>query len=119
MPVSRGLYQASEYADAVVYVHYVVARLDLVQLLEAERHAAAAGAVGFQRVVVEAVEYLMVGEETAFRPAVDEALMKRRLYGSEDDVVAAVLEYLLQAVGLTRRVAQHHYAVSLGQEVGE
>ena len=112
MAVCRRLDQAAEYADAVVYVHYVVARLYLVQFLEAERHAAAAGAVGLQRVVVEPVEYLMVGEETAFRPAVYEALVQRRFHGCEDDVVATVLEYLLQAVGLTRRVAQHHYAIS-------
>ena len=68
---------------------------------------------------MEAVEDLMVGEEAGLGLVVDEALMDRRGYRSEADVVAPVLENRAEAVGLVRGVGEDQYAVSLAEEVGE
>ena len=117
--VGVGLDQTTEFGDAMVDMHYVIADFDLVQLLERHGHASAAGLVAVQGVVVEAVEYLMVGEIARLPVIVDEAFMDGRFDGSECDLVAAVFEDVLQSLGLTRRIAEHEQAVSLVDEARE
>ena len=49
----------------MVGVDYVVARLDVGQFLEAQGQLAGTGSLALERILVEAVENLMVGEDAA------------------------------------------------------
>ena len=75
--VARGdAHQACETPYAEVYVDDVVARFHLLQLLHSQRHLARTGGIGAQTVLVEAVEYLMVGEEAGLHRIVGKALVQ-------------------------------------------
>ena len=56
-------HQSAELTDAMIDVHHVVAHLKLLNLLQRQRHLAAAGLVALQVVFVETVENLVVCEE--------------------------------------------------------
>ena len=57
-------HESAKLAYAMVYMHHIVAYFKLSYFLKRERHFAVACLVGAQVVLMEAVEYLMVGEET-------------------------------------------------------
>ena len=82
--VARGhSQQAAELADAIVDVDYEVARLHFLQFFHREGHLAASGSVAPQAVLVEAVEYLVVGEAADAQLVVGESLVDGLLHGSE------------------------------------
>ena len=81
----RHAHQAAELADAEVDVHDEVAGFHLLQLLHRECHLARSGSVRLQVVLVEAVEYLMVGEEAQTQVVVGEALVQSAVDGSEGE----------------------------------
>ena len=64
---------------------------------------------------MEAVKYLMVGEETGLQVIVHITGMKSALHGGESDSCLLVLENLTQAFGLLLAVGKDIKAVTLGQ----
>ena len=76
-------HQAAELADAEVDVHDEVAGFHLLQLLHRECHLARSGCVRLQVVLVEAVEYLMVGEEAQTQVVVGETFVQSAVDGGE------------------------------------
>ena len=103
----------------MVDVHDVVADLDGLQFLEGEGEFARAGAVALEGVFVEAVENLVVGEDTDLAYMVYEALVESAEDGLEGDFVTAVFEYGTQTRELLVRVAEDVYAVALGGEIAQ
>ena len=82
---NRHTHQAAELADAEVDVHDEVAGFHLLQLLHRERHLARAGCVRLKVVLVEAVEYLMVGEEAQTQIVVGETFVQSAVDGGEGE----------------------------------
>ena len=68
--------KSPELAYAEVHMHDEVARLHFLKLFHSESHLAGARRVAAQAVLVEAVEYLMVGEEACAQVVVGEALVQ-------------------------------------------
>ena len=60
----------------MVNVYHVVAHFELLDFLQRQRHLAATCLVALQVVFVEAVKYLMVGEEACLQVIVDESLVQ-------------------------------------------
>ena len=81
----RHPHQPAEAADAMVDVNHVVAHLKLLYLLERQSHLAATGLVGAEAVFVEAVEYLVVGEEAHPQAVVGKPLVQGAVDGREVD----------------------------------
>ena len=75
---TRHAHQSREAPDAVVYVDDEVARLELHQLLQRERHLRVARALALEVVFVEAVEYLVVREECRHEVGVRKARVEGR-----------------------------------------
>ena len=69
-------HQSAKLAYAVVDVHHVVANLELLYFLQRQRHLAATGFVGAQVVLMEAVENLVVGEDTQLQVVIHETGME-------------------------------------------
>ena len=99
-------HKAAEPPHAIVHVHHVVAQLELLQLLQRQRHLAAHGTFAAQVVLVVAVEYLMVGEKGHVQVVVAEAAVEGAVHGREADAGLLVLEDVLQAVGLLLAVGK-------------
>ena len=114
-----GAQQSGKAAYAVVDVHHIVAHLELVELLERQSHLARAGAVAAEGVLVEAVEYLMVGEDAGAGGGVGKSLVEGVFDRGESDAVAAIFKYYAQALKLAGVVAQYAQAVTLADEAGE
>ena len=76
--------QSAELADAVVDVDDVVAHLKLLYLLQRQCYLAAAGTVALEVVLVETVEYLMVGKHAELQVVINKTLVQRLLDGSEE-----------------------------------
>ena len=121
-------HQSAKLAYTEVYVHDKVAGFHLLQFLHGERHLSCACRVGAQTVLVEPVEYLVVGKEAALAVVVHESLVQGFVHGHKvyvvalqflaaEDVLEALL--LLGAVGKdVERVAfQDVVLESLCQEV--
>ena len=60
----------------MVDMHDIVAHLKLLEFLEGECHLPTPCLVGTERITVEAVEDLMVGEDTALQVVVNETGME-------------------------------------------
>ena len=84
----RDAHQTSELTYAEVYVYDEVAWLHLLQLLHGECHLAGPCGVAAQAVLVETVEYLVVGEEADAQRVVGESVVKRVVYGGEGEILA-------------------------------
>ena len=119
LAVDFGANQSAESADTVVDVHDVVAHLDLVELFEREGQFARPGMVAFQRILVEAVENLVVGKTTYFQVVVDESLVQGFQHGGKGDGFAPLLEDGLQALNLFLAVAEYVDGVLFLDELGE
>ena len=102
--VDAGAQQAAELAHAMVDMHDVVARLDARKFFEREGQTPRASAVAAERIFVEAVENLVVGEEAELQGVVGETLVQGGLGGGEGYVFAPLLEDGLEAEGLLGRV---------------
>ena len=100
-------HQACEAAHAVVGMYHVVAGRELVQLLQRQGNLTATGFVALEVVLMEAVEELVVREDTEAERIVGEAFVQGLLHRGKDDVVAPVLEDGPQAVGLLGAVTTY------------
>ena len=117
--VDARAHQSAEFANAVVFVHNVVAHLNLVEFLEREGEFARAGLVALQVIFVEAVENLVVGEHTQLEVVVHKTLVQGVLNGFKLDVIVAVLEDEPQTLNLLGTVAQDANPVAFFNEVVE
>ena len=111
-----GAQQASETRHAVVDVDDVVAILNLGELAQRHGELARAGAVALEGVLVEAVENLVVGEDTELCGVVDETLVEGAFHGFEAYVVATVGKNGAEALKLAVVVAEDEEPVALGHE---
>ena len=69
--------QSAELTHAVIDMHHEVANLELLDLLQRERHLTTTGLVALQVVLMETVEDLMIGKETDAEVVVGKALVER------------------------------------------
>ena len=112
-------HQTAEDTHTVVHMHDIVARVELLYLLERHSHLTTTHLFVAQRVLVEAVEYLMVGEEAQLALVVAETGVKGAAHGSEADARLLVVEDALQAVGLLLGISQDVKVVALAVEALE
>ena len=98
--VARGdLHQPVETAHAVVDMHHVVARAQLVQL--GDGHLLVAPDLAVDAVTLVTVEELVVGITAETERMVDEPLVQRERHRREDHPAAAdLVENILQAFDL-------------------
>ena len=113
-------HQAGKATYAVVGVHHVVARLELVEFLQREGYLAAARLVALEVVLVEAVEQLVVGEDAQAQLVVGKAFVQGLLHRRKGDLLApALLEDGTDAVGLLGAVATDIDGIAVGQIAGK
>ena len=103
-------HQSAKLAYAVVDVHHVVANLELLYLLQRQRHLAATCLVRTQVVFVETVKHLVVGEDAEVLVVVDKTCVE----GSFDRLEAST-QYLIQTGELLGTVSQDEEAIAVGQ----
>ena len=84
----------------MVYVDDVVANLKLAKLLKREGDLTRASPLAAEEILVEAVEYLVVGEEADLQRVVCEAAMEGLRNVCEREPGSLLLKYCLQPVGL-------------------
>ena len=77
----RHTHESAELSYSEVHMHYVVAGCHLLQFLHGESHLSCACGVAPQTVLVETVEYLVVGEEAYFQRIVGKALVEGLING--------------------------------------
>ena len=99
--------QSPELADAVIDVHNVVARGELVQFLERKADLSATSLVALEAVLVETVEDLVIGEKRHVEIVVDEALVNGPVDGGEGQALVPVLKDHPDTVGLFLLVGQY------------
>ena len=116
LAVDVGAQQSGEAAHAVVEMDHIVAGLELAELAQRQGELARACAVALEGVLVEAVENLVVSEDAHLGIVVDESFVERAVDGLELYAVAAVGEYLAQAVELLGVVREYAQAVALGEK---
>ena len=109
--------EAGKASDAVVDMDHVVARLELVELLQREGHLAATCLVALEVILMETVEYLVVREEAGAEGMVSETLVERTVDRREGNVVAPLVEDGTQTVGLLHAVGQYINGVVLVKEL--
>ena len=97
-------------------MYHIVARLELLNLLQRQRHLAASCLVRTQIILMETVEYLVVGKHAEPLVVVDEASMQRLLHGFETNL-ALLGKDILQAFQLLGTVSQNKQLVVLCQIV--
>ena len=122
--VARGhAHQSEELAHTEVDVHHEVAGFHLLQFLHGERHLSHAGGIRLEVVLMETVEYLVVGEETSLQVVVDEPLVEcavdrlERQGGRCEDIVGGRVEDILQPLYLFLAVGQDIESIPLGKMV--
>ena len=79
----RNPYESSELTYSKVYMYDIVTRLHLLQLLHCKCHLTCPCRIAAKAVLMEAVENLMVGEETCTKGVVSKSLMKRMVHRLE------------------------------------
>ena len=76
----RHAHEAPELTDTMVDMHDIVTDFKLTNLLQRQCHLTTSCLVRAQRIFMEAVEDLMVGEHTKLQVVVDETSVKRAVY---------------------------------------
>ncbi len=111
--------ESGKTAYAVVHVHHEVARLELRQFFQRQRHLSVAGTVAAQAVLVETVEYLVVGVEAGVERVVDVTGVERVVDGREAEAAAHLVEDALQALVLFGTVGTDIEGIAGGQVLAE
>ena len=86
--VGRHAHQTAELADAEVDMYEEVADVQFFYLAQGECHLSLTGDVRTQGILMEAVEYLVVGQHTQLTPVVDEAFMQRQFQRAQTETLA-------------------------------
>ncbi len=108
--------QAGKRTYAVVDVNDIVTDLDLTELFERKGELSRACTIALKRIFMEAVEDLMVCEDTYLGRVVYEAFVKRGFYGCEVYLVAAIFEDSAQTFDLLFVVAEYVDRVAVGSQ---
>ena len=106
--------QSAELTDTMIDVHHVVAHLKLLNLLQRQGHLTASGLVGTQVILMETVEYLVVGKDADPLVVIDESCMERLLHRLKTDSTLFGKD-ILQALQLLDAVCQDIKLVVLSQ----
>ena len=72
----RHAHQPTELTHTMIDMHHKVANLELLDLLQRERHLTTTGLVALEVVFMETIEYLMVGKETDTQVVVSKTLVE-------------------------------------------
>ena len=99
-------HKTTEFANAMVDMHYIVAYLKLADLLKGKSHFAASRLFGAEVILVETVEYLVVGEEACFQHVINKTLVQGLVNRDK------VFQYLLQSFLLFPAVGQDIHLIS-------
>ncbi len=97
----------------MIQMHHIIANLELLKLLQRQRHLACTCLLGAQVVLVVTVEYLMVGKETSFQVIIHETSMNSFVNSCEMNVCPLFLEDALQSVCLFLAVCQNIELVAI------
>ena len=111
-----GPHQSREFSHTVIDVDNIISDLDLLQFAQRQGEASRTGTVALKRVLVEAVEYLMVGESADFHRVIDETFVKRTVDSRKIYFVASVFKNHPQAFELLVVVAEYVYLVAIGSK---
>ena len=90
-------HKTGKLAYSVIHMNNVIARFHLLKFLHRECNLTRASLVRPQIVLVETVEYLMVGEETDAQSVVGEALMQGLVHRRERQPAAHALVFRTSA----------------------
>ena len=77
-------YQSAKLTHTMIDMDHEVANLELLDLLQREGHLTTAGLVALEVILMETVEYLVVGEEADAQIVIGKTLVKGILDGSEN-----------------------------------
>ena len=92
-------HETGKLSDAVIHMYDEVARLHFLKFFHGERHLSAACGIRTETVFMEAVEYLMVGEDAHLHVIVGKAAMQGFLHRLEiyrrDAYHSAVSQFLV------------------------
>ena len=80
----------------MIHMHHIVAYLELLDLLQRQRHLATTRLVALEIVLMETVEYLVVCKEANAQVIIGKALMKRLIDRRKDESLILRLKDLLQ-----------------------
>ena len=72
----RHPYQSSKLAYSVVNMHHIVAHLELSDFLQSQCHLSSPRFVRSEVILVETIEYLVIGKETNLQVVVGESLVE-------------------------------------------
>ena len=121
--LNRHAHQTGKLADAVVDMHDIVTNLKLLYLLQRQGHLAAPGLVRAQVVLVETVEYLVIGKDAELLVVIDEAGMERFLNGRECDGIllspTLSVEDVVQTSQLLRTIGKDTETIAIGKALLE
>ena len=100
-------HQSGEPSYSEIHMHDIVARLHLLQFLQGKRHLSRTGSIASQTVLMEAVEYLMIGEQTDLLVIVNKSLMECLVHRHEGNgLLRHTVEDLAQTLLLLGAVGQ-------------
>ena len=103
----RNTHQSSKLADSEIHMHDKITRLHLLQFLQGECHLSRASRIASQTVLMEAVEYLMIGEQTDLLVIVNKSLMECLVHRHEGNgLLRHTVEDLAQTLLLLGAVGQ-------------
>ena len=100
-------HQSGKPSYSEVHMHDIITRLHLLQFLQGECHLSRTGSIASQTVLMEAVEYLMIGEQTDLLVIVNESLMECLVHRHEGNgLLRHTVEDLAQTLLLLGAVGQ-------------
>ena len=97
----------------MIHMYHIVAYLELLDLLQRQGHLTATGLIALQIILMETVEYLMIGKETDAQIVVGEAFMKGFVDRCKDDTLILRLKDLLQTLVLLLTICENIDLITL------
>ena len=113
----RQSHQSSKLSNAKIDMNNEVAGLHFLQFLHRQRHLAGTGAIATKGIFMEAIKYLMVGEEAELQIVVGKSLVKGLIYRLKLDprmsvIRACLVKDILQTLLLFLTVGENIEFVS-------
>ena len=75
--------QSAEFSDTVVHMYHIVTNLELLNLFQCKCHLTTTGLVTLKVIFMEAVEYLVVGEQAQASVNINKSLMQGLIHGNK------------------------------------
>ena len=107
-------HQSTKLTDTMIDMHDIVAYLKLLYLLQRQGYLATTGLIRAQIILVETIEYLMVGKDAKLQVFVGKAFMERTFYAIEQDVTLLCKD-ITQTIQLLGTVSQDTQSIAISQ----